>query len=531
MQPTTAVTIVLSSPGDLVKERLIVQYAIAKLDKLFEMKGVRISLRKWEDLAPGFSPGGLQERIEQELGISNCDLLIALFWRRYGKVDEPPYSRTAREVLAAMDSKRKRGKPEVMVYFSRRPYFPSSTEELREQIRVLEFKQELRDAGVLTKDFDLSKLGEMIEYDTQIYFGQALKTESVEGLTFSINCVPLDVRSEGYTEMTGAIQIDVTGTISSSPMVDIIASLSMNVTNRMSTDGTVDAIVMSRNRGELGRGRIAGQNNTLLFSGISLGPPGASINDTLTIYGIRVDAQFLGVSRSFAPAKILASVQIRRTGQSTSTIATKQLDVAYVNPFTRISLAPLTTERGQVEGLPASSETETRLFEVTFQAAFPGAFAPGGASPDERGTILAVALMGLPEDAIALATITDVEPVAPFTASGPGESAIAVQSTATGSPLTGLPKSEGARWRGSLPMYRIKAGLAIWELVRAMPGGTSTVTFGLVLLIPRSSLPTAITLAGSLAPFFSTALAGQPSATLPVPRFIPGLSQFDIPIE
>ena len=36
------------------------------------------------DSAPGFHPEGPQGKIDADLGIANCDILVAIFWTKFG---------------------------------------------------------------------------------------------------------------------------------------------------------------------------------------------------------------------------------------------------------------------------------------------------------------------------------------------------------------------------------------------------------------------------------------------------------------
>jgi len=96
MEKKKVIRIVLVSPGDLAEERTIVEEVVRELQRVRRV--VTIELRKWEDLPPGFYTEGPQTAIEKDLGIQQADLLVAVFWRRYGVVEQPPYSRIAQEI-------------------------------------------------------------------------------------------------------------------------------------------------------------------------------------------------------------------------------------------------------------------------------------------------------------------------------------------------------------------------------------------------------------------------------------------------
>ena len=69
----------LVSPGDVEDERNAVNEIIGMLQKRAARRGATFQLSKWEDIRPGYSPAGVQTRIEEELSIPDCDVLVAVF--------------------------------------------------------------------------------------------------------------------------------------------------------------------------------------------------------------------------------------------------------------------------------------------------------------------------------------------------------------------------------------------------------------------------------------------------------------------
>ena len=44
-----------------------------------------IDVYRWEaDSGPGFHPEGPQGKIDHDLGIAECDIMVAIFWARFG---------------------------------------------------------------------------------------------------------------------------------------------------------------------------------------------------------------------------------------------------------------------------------------------------------------------------------------------------------------------------------------------------------------------------------------------------------------
>src|SRR5258708_39159594 len=105
METVKSLRVVLVSPNDVPKERAIVQCASDTAEYLAARRGVTFHLLRWEDVGPGYDPAGPQNLIESRLEIADCDILIGIFWKRFGEIVEHPYSRTAREIRAALDAR------------------------------------------------------------------------------------------------------------------------------------------------------------------------------------------------------------------------------------------------------------------------------------------------------------------------------------------------------------------------------------------------------------------------------------------
>jgi hypothetical protein len=155
METVKSLRVVLVSPSDVAEERAIVQSAIDTAKYRASRRGVTFHLLRWEDVGPAYHPEGPQSLIESRLEIADCDILIGIFWKRFGEVVEHPYSRTAREIRAALDARRANAtRPDIAVYFCQRPYFPNLPEETVQQLRVLEFKSELKlEELILYRDY------------------------------------------------------------------------------------------------------------------------------------------------------------------------------------------------------------------------------------------------------------------------------------------------------------------------------------------------------------------------------------------
>jgi hypothetical protein len=87
MDSVQVVKIVVASPGDVQAERQTLAAVIEELDRTIGVdRGSHLVLLRWEtDAYPGFHPEGPQGLIDKILGIEDCDVLIGIFWKRFGR--------------------------------------------------------------------------------------------------------------------------------------------------------------------------------------------------------------------------------------------------------------------------------------------------------------------------------------------------------------------------------------------------------------------------------------------------------------
>ncbi len=139
------VRVVLVSPGDVPRERAAAQTAVEELNRgAVGSRGCQLSLWRWEtDARPGMNRRGPQGLIDEAMNIEDADVVVGVFWKRFGTPIEEADSGTEHELRRAWAAWKERGRPEVMVYFGTRAYSPKTPEELAQWKRVLEFKQAL----------------------------------------------------------------------------------------------------------------------------------------------------------------------------------------------------------------------------------------------------------------------------------------------------------------------------------------------------------------------------------------------------
>jgi tetratricopeptide (TPR) repeat protein len=141
-------------------------------------RGLHLDVYRWEtDSYPGFHPQGPQDLIDPTLKIETCDILIGIFWRRFGTPVSDAKSGTEHEFRLAYEAWKKNGRPQIMVYFSQKAYAPKSTEETDQWGLVLKFKKEFPREGLWW------------EYKTKVEFEQLTRNHLTNFLSQQL---PLD---------------------------------------------------------------------------------------------------------------------------------------------------------------------------------------------------------------------------------------------------------------------------------------------------------------------------------------------------
>jgi hypothetical protein len=90
---------------------------------------------RWEtDAYPGFHPEGPQGLIEKILRIEDCDILIGIFWKRFGTSVPTAQAGTEHEIRRAYEAWQQHRRPHIMVYFKERAYLPKTTAEAEQRL-------------------------------------------------------------------------------------------------------------------------------------------------------------------------------------------------------------------------------------------------------------------------------------------------------------------------------------------------------------------------------------------------------------
>ena len=110
---------------------------------------LRLELIRWEtDAYPGFHSAGPQGIIDPILDIEACDILLGIFWKRFGTPTADARSGTEHEIRKAIQSRHKSGRPQIMIYFKEAEFLPRSEAELEQYRLVLRFRDEFPKEGL-----------------------------------------------------------------------------------------------------------------------------------------------------------------------------------------------------------------------------------------------------------------------------------------------------------------------------------------------------------------------------------------------
>ena len=142
--------IVIASPGDVQPERDVLPTVIEEVNHgVAADRGLRLELSRWEtDAHPGFHLDGPQGLIDLILNITDCDLLIGIFWKRFGTPTSDGKTGTEHEFSLAHEAWEEKGSPQIFVYFNQKSYTPKSKAETEQWGQVLEFKDKFSKEGL-----------------------------------------------------------------------------------------------------------------------------------------------------------------------------------------------------------------------------------------------------------------------------------------------------------------------------------------------------------------------------------------------
>lgn len=150
MKQRHVLRVFVASPGDVQVERDALEEVAEDLNRnIARSRNIVIEISRWEtDSYPGFHLDGPQAWIDQTTDIEDCDILIGIFWKRFGTPTPDAKSGTEHEFRKAYKSWKQNGHPHIMMYFNQSYYTLTSKEEAEQLGQVLEFKQNFPREGL-----------------------------------------------------------------------------------------------------------------------------------------------------------------------------------------------------------------------------------------------------------------------------------------------------------------------------------------------------------------------------------------------
>jgi hypothetical protein len=541
----TALRVVIASPGDVQAERDRLISVIAEVNRILALAKRKLVLEaaRWEtDVHPGFHLDGSQALVEEILKIEDCDILIGIFWKRFGTPTGGGDSNTEHEIRLAYNSWKARGRPHIMLFFNQECYTPKSSLETAQWGKVLDFKLGISTQAIFSDyegeiDFADRARSALLSFTLPIMNAENA-APSTQGLSLKAAADFKVVRAEGLAESLRDIVFTLTGGTaaihgSGDSKFDIRLFANTSITNRIRGDLSDVLLLREVHNAMPIAGRIIA-TNAVLFKGVELSSL-RSGTAHFRIANMRINANALGPSNSQQPTPVVVSVVIQPHGGT----ATPQLQTSVQAAIVQRGLAsrvwsishpqepPWRFPQSRGLNVTLLSDPNTRQaitnFYVGFAEQYRGAFSPRAREPGSgkvTGTRLKVVFNNIPVNVRIFVTTRDVPPPDGHIAKAVLVSSEKEESAAN---ANSVPVGSGAS-TGGVPIQEIpvtnSVAIAVWELVSNDPSSRAALDeahFGVVLAMEADSASLgSATLNASFAP---TSTVTTASDTMPAPRF------------
>src|SRR5258708_11180897 len=142
--------VVVASPSDVQRERETVEEVTSELNETTAYdRNLRLEVGRWEaDDYPGFHVDGRQGICDQVLKIKAWDILVGIFWSRFGTLTRTRMTGTEHEISEAIARWRKMGTPQVMIFFNSAGPRLKSAAERHQWALVAEFQERFPEEGM-----------------------------------------------------------------------------------------------------------------------------------------------------------------------------------------------------------------------------------------------------------------------------------------------------------------------------------------------------------------------------------------------
>jgi hypothetical protein len=159
--------VLLAAPSDVTEEHELVAEAINDWNVQHgDSAKARVELMNWRTHAHPEAGRRPQALINRQFA-DRADLVLAIFWRRFGSPTGKAASGTVEEIERAL----RRGK-QVMVYFSQRPGTEKKPPDSREQARVERFRRRLGQNALYGTYRDVQEFERVVRKDLALVMGE-----------------------------------------------------------------------------------------------------------------------------------------------------------------------------------------------------------------------------------------------------------------------------------------------------------------------------------------------------------------------
>jgi hypothetical protein len=149
---TQLLKLVVASPGDVPSERKAMETIVADLNKIIIPQfDLELRLLRWEtDAWPAFHPEGAQGQVDEALQIDDCDIMVGIFWKKFGTPVKDAKSGTEHELKRAYTAwkKSKYKRPQIMVYFKDEKYVGKNPSEKKQMAQVKDYQKKVSNKGL-----------------------------------------------------------------------------------------------------------------------------------------------------------------------------------------------------------------------------------------------------------------------------------------------------------------------------------------------------------------------------------------------
>jgi hypothetical protein len=140
-------SLIVVSPGDVQREREMMDEVVDDLNRIISVQfGLELRVLRWEtDAYPAFHLEGAQGQVDEALQIDDCDIMVGIFWKRFGTPTRDAGSGTEHELGRAHKAWEASGgkRPQIMVYFKEKAYKCKNDAEKQQFAQVEAYKKKV----------------------------------------------------------------------------------------------------------------------------------------------------------------------------------------------------------------------------------------------------------------------------------------------------------------------------------------------------------------------------------------------------